>query len=99
MTSTGLILVVYNNYNLLQSFCFEKNWLGDETYISKNWYFNFRVFSSKLIFRLQLREAGEVENVPVYSCEGLGFYTYFLGWLYLVIRFKSMLYFMWFYTK
>ena len=28
LTSTGLILVVYRNCNVLQSFCFETYWLG-----------------------------------------------------------------------
>ena len=28
LTSTDLILVVYRNYNVLQSFCFENCWLG-----------------------------------------------------------------------
>ena len=28
LTSTGFILVVYRNYNVLQSFCFENYWLG-----------------------------------------------------------------------
>ena len=28
LTLTGLVLVVYRNYNVLQFFCFENYWLG-----------------------------------------------------------------------
>ena len=52
LNSTGLILVAYGNYNVLQSFCFEKYWLGKITYISKMWNFKFRIFNSKSIFRI-----------------------------------------------
>ena len=52
LSFTGLILVVCRNYNVLQSFCFEKYWLEKETYISKIWNFKFCIFNSKLIFRI-----------------------------------------------
>ena len=85
LTSTGLILVVYRNYNVLQSFCFENYWLGKETYISKIWNFKFRIFNSKLILRIlwfhNLGTSWLGENVPIYSCEGLGLYTILSGWL------------------
>ena len=50
LTSTGFILAVYRNYNVLQPFCFENYWLGKWTYIFKIWNFKFRIFNSKLIF-------------------------------------------------
>ena len=50
LTSTGLILVVYRNYNVLQSFCFENYWQGKWAYISKIWSFKFRILNSKLTF-------------------------------------------------
>ena len=52
LTSTGFILVVYRNYNVLQSFCFESYWLRKCTYISKIWILKFRILNSKLIFRI-----------------------------------------------
>ena len=51
LTSNCLILVVYRSSNVLQSFCFENYWLEKKTYISKIWYFKFRIFNCKLIFR------------------------------------------------
>ena len=43
LTSNVLILVVYRNYNVLQSFTFEKYWLGKGTYLCKIWNFKFRI--------------------------------------------------------
>ena len=51
-TSTGLILVVCRNYNVLQFVCFESYWLGKETYVSKIWNFKFHIFNSELIFHI-----------------------------------------------
>ena len=52
LTLTGLILVAYRNYIVLQSFCFKNYWLGKKTYISTIWNFKFCIFISKLIFRI-----------------------------------------------
>ena len=77
LTSTGLILFVRRNYNVLQSFCLENYLLGKKN-LSKIWNVKFRIFNSKLIFCIllfhNLGTAGRVNNVPVYSCEGLGLY-------------------------
>ena len=53
LTSTSLILVVCRNYNVtFYNPCFKNYWLGKETYIPRIWNFKFRIFNSKLIFRI-----------------------------------------------
>ena len=64
----------------------------NSVFLTLNWYFAF--FNSTIY-----GQAGGGKNVPVYSCKGLGLYTFLLGWLQVVMRFKSMFCFMWFYAK
>ena len=52
LTSTGLILIVYRKYNVLQSIYFEKLLTEKKSYISKIWNFKFRIFNSKSISRI-----------------------------------------------
>ena len=84
LTSTGLILVVHRNNNVLESVLKIIDRGNKPIYLRfgiLNFVFFIWYYIDTHFLIPQFRGNLLWEDVPVYSCEGLGLYTILLGWL------------------